>query len=348
MPEDGGRAGEAVVFVVPEGRPPSGGDLYNRFLLQGLRKLGCRFERTTLAAFRARTWPPGTEAWVDSLYIPDLAAAGPVLLDARPYFIIHSLPSADPGLAPEEAGRLREAEDLLLPRAAGFLVTGAAAAGALRDRGLAAPILRVPPAPCVLPSGPLRPPPVFSGLIVSSLIRGKGVPDFLAEFGREVRAGDAFRIRIAGRTDIEPRTAAAALEAVSAHPLLRDRIVHLGFVPNEDLGREYERSSALISPSSIETFGMAFHDARAFGLPLLAVRAAYSEPLVEPGWTGLLFGSAAELAEGVLGLVRDPERARRLAASAASARPAATSTWTGAARSFLSQRAGYGIVSSRS
>jgi hypothetical protein len=89
---------------------------------------------------------------------------------------------------------------------------------------------------------------------------------------------------------------------------------------------------------------MAFHEARLFGLPILAVRAPYSEPFIEPGRTGLLFGTAAELAGGTLELVREPGRVRELAAGAASARPARSGTWTEAARSFLKQREGYAIV----
>lgn len=331
--------GRPALFVVPEGHPPSGGDLYNRFLLDALRALGFRFETTTLRRLAPRLYPSGTEFWVDSLYIPALGERNPFRPEDRIFFIIHSLPSGDPGLTEEAAERLRRAEDWLFPGASGFLVTGTWTAEVLSGRGLGeVPTLIVPPAPSVLPKGPPAPPPVFTGLIVSSLIRGKGVPEFLAALGREVRADDVFAIGVAGRTDIEPETAATALAAVAAHPLLRKSVRHLGFVANEDLGEEYERSSALICPSACETFGMAFHEARIFGLPILAVRAPYSEPFVEAGCTGLLCETAGELAERTLEIVRDPERLRELAAGAARARPATMYTWADAARSFLRQR----------
>ena len=211
--------------------------------------------------------------------------------------------------------------------------------GVLNGRGFGGvPILVVEPAPCVLPKGPPAPPLRFTGLIVASLIRGKGVPEFIEALGREVRGGDDFAIRIAGRTDIEPWTAVASLEAVSSHPLLKRSVRHLGFVPYEDLGAEYEKSSVLISPSASETFGIAFHEARIFGLPILAVRAPYSEPFVEHGRTGLLFETAAELAGGTLELVREPGRVKELAEGAARARPPAVYTWADAARSFFKQR----------
>lgn len=332
----------AVTFVIPPGRPPSGGDLYNRFLLKALRATGFAFESTTLPRLEAemKAGGAGGEFWVDSLYIPALAMRWPFGPRDRVFFVIHSLPSADPGLPPEKAAELRRAEDRLFAGARGFLVTGPWMRGILEARGRrGVPILLVPPASCVPAEGPLIAPEVFTGLIVSSLIRGKGVPEFLGELGREVRAGDAFAVRIAGRTDIEPETAAACLEAVSAHPLLRRHVRHLGFIPYEDLGDEYRRSSVLISPSSSESFGMAFHEARAFGLPVLAVRAPYSEPFIEEGRTGLLFESAAELAGGTLELVRDPGRARELAKGAAAARPVSKAGWDDAALAFLTQRA---------
>lgn len=331
--------GRPALFVVPEGHPPSGGDLYNRFLLNALRAAGSGFETTTLQRLAPRLYPSGTQFWVDSLYIPALGERNPFRPDDRVFFIIHSLPSGDPGLTEEAAERLRRAEDWLFPGASGFLVTGTWTAEALSGRGLGeVPILIVPPAPCVLPKGPPAAPPVFTGLVVSSLIRGKGVPEFLAALGREVRADDVFAVRIAGRTDIEPKTAAACLVAVAAHPLLRKSVRHLGFVPYEDLGEEYERSSALICPSACETFGMAFHEARIFGLPILAVRAPYSEPFVEAGRTGLLCETAGELAAETLELVREPGRVRELAEGAARARPSEAYTWADAARSFLKQR----------
>jgi len=331
--------GRRVLFVIPEGRPPSGGDLYNRFLLKALKGAGFRFDVTRLGRLREELSRTGTELWVDSLYIAALEGSDPFRPDDRVFFVVHSLPSADPGISPARAETLREIEDRLFARAAGFLVTGPMTHRVLEKRGFGGvPILTVPPAPCVLPAGPPVAPPVFTGFIVSSLIRGKGVAAFVEALGREVLESDLFTVRIAGRTDIEPETAAACLGMIESHPLLRRTVRHLGFIPYEDLGGEYGRSSVLISPSMSESFGMAFHEARAFGLPILAVRAPYSEPFIDDGRNGLLFESPAELAGGVLDLVRDPERVRELAAGAALSRPSASYTWDDAARSFLKQR----------
>lgn len=338
-----------VVFVVPPGRPPSGGDLYNRFLLNALATEGFRFETAALEGPGLAAFESSDEIWVDSLYIPRLTDRdhGPAGSRQRLFLIVHSLPSEDPGIPPGQAAERREAEDRLFAEISGCLATGAPTRGRLLARGFAAgPILLVPPAPCVLPKGPPGAPALFTGLIVSSLIRGKGVPDFLDALAREVRPDDGFVLRIAGRTDIEPETAEACLRMVAAHPLLRERVTHLGHLALDDLGREYERSSAFISPSPCEGYGMAFHEARIFGLPVLARRAPYSEPLIEPGRTGYLFDSAAALARGMLDLVHKPERMERLGAAARERPESAAYTWRDAARSFLSQCEACGIVPS--
>ncbi|HSA96431.1 MAG TPA: hypothetical protein VLJ16_10280, partial [Acidobacteriota bacterium] len=226
-----------VLFVVPAGRPPSGGDLYNGFLLRALKEEGFAVERTTLARLAAGRPAPETELWVDSLYIPAVASAVPCGPRHRVFFIIHSLPSEDPGKTRREAAKLREAEDRAFRGASGFLVTGPRTGEVLKARGYVdLPVIFVPPAPCVLPKGRLEAPKIFTGLIISSLIRGKGVPAFLEALGRAIRPDDLLRIRVAGRVDIEPETAAACLGATNAHPLLRRRVTHLGFVRPEKLG----------------------------------------------------------------------------------------------------------------
>ena len=148
-----------IVFVVPPGRPPSGGDLYNRFLLRALGAEGFPVETTTLAGLVTGAYPPRTEFWVDSLYIRELAAADPFRPEDRVFFIIHSLPSVDPGISPGAAEKLRRAEDRLFARASGFLVTGPRTADALRERGFAAKAHPHRPAgPVCLAEGPARGP----------------------------------------------------------------------------------------------------------------------------------------------------------------------------------------------
>jgi glycosyltransferase involved in cell wall biosynthesis len=143
---------------------------------------------------------------------------------------------------------------------------------------------------------------------VSNLVRTKGVFEFLTRLGDRLAPGDEFRIRIAGRTDIEPAHAMACLRAIDTHVGLRGRVEFLGPVSLRRMKGLYERSSVFITASSLETFGMAAHEARAFGLPILGLRAPYLEDLVENGRTGSLGDTVEDLAVGALALIRAPER----------------------------------------
>jgi glycosyltransferase involved in cell wall biosynthesis len=71
----------------------------------------------------------------------------------------------------------------------------------------------------------------------------------------------------------------------------------------------------LVCPSIREPFGMVLVEAMAAGRPVIASDSGGPPEIVEHGESGLLFktGDAAELAEAVLRLLRDPALAARLA-----------------------------------
>ncbi len=94
----------------------------------------------------------------------------------------------------------------------GFLVTSPFTKDVLVRRKLVSkPILVVPPALCLSPSGKKTEAAGFRGLMVSNLIRRKGILEFLEEPGRRLLRGDRFGIKVAGRFDIEPCYAEACL-----------------------------------------------------------------------------------------------------------------------------------------
>jgi glycosyltransferase involved in cell wall biosynthesis len=83
----------------------------------------------------------------------------------------------------------------------------------------------------------------------------------------------------------------------------------------------------------METFGIALQEARALGLPILALRRGNAEEHVEPGKNGFLVDSLDELAERFLALSRD---ANELAALVARARAAAgAESWDEVVERFL-------------
>ncbi|HEX6763881.1 MAG TPA: glycosyltransferase, partial [Polyangiaceae bacterium] len=90
------------------------------------------------------------------------------------------------------------------------------------------------------------------------------------------------------------------------------------------------------SASAMETFGMAVHEARAHGLPVLALDGGYVRNAFSDGEDGVLCSSIAELAGTLVELSRD-EPAMKSLFDRAQASRRATRTWTTAAKEFLTE-----------
>jgi glycosyltransferase involved in cell wall biosynthesis len=75
----------------------------------------------------------------------------------------------------------------------------------------------------------------------------------------------------------------------------------------------YDEASVFVMPSLFEPFGTVFVEAMARGLPCIGADCCAMPELIQPGRTGLLVapGDAGELAEALIVLLSDPERAER-------------------------------------
>ncbi|MEW5900793.1 MAG: glycosyltransferase [Acidobacteriota bacterium] len=330
-----------MIFVVPESHAqPCGGNLYNQLLLQALKKKGLRIQALSVGrALSGMKKAPVRSCWVDSLCLNEL---GHFLKlqgkEQKIYAVIHDLPSFEPGLSPSERRRREARENELLGRVSGFLVTSPWTRSVLAKRHLGRkPILVVPPAPAVLPSRPHRVGREFAGLMISNLIRRKGVLEFLDCLGRQVKKSDLFTLVIAGRSDIEPDYARRCLNLMVKHPCLKDKVKFLGALRPAQVKRCYESSSVFISSSRLETFGMAIQEARAFGLPVLALEAGYVRHHFSPLRRGLLFRSIPALARACAGYIRNPHGLEALNKTARLSIPRGTYTWEDAAQLFLDQ-----------
>lgn len=329
------------VFVLPEDHAsPSGGNLYNHFLLRALRDEGLSFETADLheALNHAQRGAPGVY-WVDSLY---LSCIDELVMKRSPgqdiFFIVHHLPSLEPTRDEQVVTSSEAQEQDILAQMTGFLVTSHFTKEVLVRRKLVSkPILVVPPALCLSPSGKKTEAAGFRGLMVSNLIRRKGILEFLEELGRRLSRGDRFKIQVAGRFDIEPCYAEACVGIVEDHPLLRRSITFLGALGLEKLRDLYEESTIFISSSRMETYGMSVHEAKSFGLPVLAFEAGFIRSHIIPGKNGYLYGSISELAEACIEFIRRPHKVEQLRSRAYRFRTLETYTWKDAARLFLKQ-----------
>ena len=95
---------------------------------------------------------------------------------------------------------------------------------------------------------------------------------------------------------------------------MADRVLFVGFIPNEDLPRWYREADLLVLPSVYETFGMPLVEAMASGTPVLATRTGGIPEVVEDGRTGILVepGSPAQLAQGIRKVINNDGLLRQM------------------------------------
>jgi sugar transferase (PEP-CTERM/EpsH1 system associated) len=107
----------------------------------------------------------------------------------------------------------------------------------------------------------------------------------------------------------------ARLEALAGELGLGGHVHFLGM--RSDVRELLGAADLFVLSSLTEGISLTLLEAMAAGLPVVATEVGGNREVVVPGETGLLVpaGSPAALAEALLALVRDPERARRMGAA---------------------------------
>jgi phosphatidyl-myo-inositol alpha-mannosyltransferase len=143
----------------------------------------------------------------------------------------------------------------------------------------------------------------------------KGLAVLLAAFGILGPQRPGLRLLIAGPGDAEE-----ALEKVP--PALRDRVVLLGQVSEEDKVRVYHSVDVFCAPNTGgESFGIVLAEAMAAGAPIVASDLDAFRMVLRGGEAGELFatGDPDALAQAAAGLLDDPARRAELSAAARNA-----------------------------
>jgi len=157
----------------------------------------------------------------------------------------------------------------------------------------------------------------------------KGLGVLLAAFGILGPQRPGLRLLIAGPGDAEE-----AMEKVP--PALRDRVVLLGQVSEEDKVRVYHSVDVFCAPNTGgESFGIVLAEAMAAGAPIVASDLDAFRMVLRGGEAGELFatGDPDALAQAAARLLDDP--ARRAELSAAARRAVRAFDWPAVAREVV-------------
>jgi glycosyltransferase involved in cell wall biosynthesis len=206
------------------------------------------------------------------------------------------------------------------------------------EHGLDAARVRAIEPGCDVPAFAGPPPDLRGGrrlaaLCVANWLPGKGILELAAAVAR--LEPDRMTLHLVGRDDVDTSYTAAVRSRLAARDL-RDRVVVHGAVAHDRVGALYAGADIFVLPSAGETYGTAFGEALAAGLPVVAWATGNVIQLVTDGADGMLIppGDVDALSAALDQLASDDARRAQLAAGARS-RGSALPTWTETAAAFF-------------
>jgi glycosyltransferase involved in cell wall biosynthesis len=151
--------------------------------------------------------------------------------------------------------------------------------------------------------------------IVSRFCAEKGFDVFFAAAARVVARFPAARFLIVGGAVLQSDDYAERIHQLVRDLALGPRTIMTGF--RDDVERLIACMDVLVSASTHESFGLTLAEAGACGRPVVATRSGGPAEIVVDGETGLLVpvGDSAVLADAVISLLADPERASAMGAA---------------------------------
>ncbi|HEY7671321.1 MAG TPA: glycosyltransferase family 4 protein [Gammaproteobacteria bacterium] len=307
----------AVDLVVPGDIDTiTGGYIYDRRILAGLTELGWvarvhslhasfpepTHEALAVAAAVFAGLPGGATVVIDGLALAGLKdILPPHITRLRLVALIHHPLAYETGLTRERAAQLEAAESAALARVHRVIVTSAWTKRVLETFGVGAVRISVvepgtDPAPLHRP----HPGAPLELLCVASLTKRKGHAVLFDALGK--LKGRPWHLTCAGSLTRDPELV-ASLRAQIERLGLRDRVTFLGELAPEKLGELYARADIFVLASYLEGYGMAFAEALARGIPIVATSGgaiastvpAAASRLVPPGDVAALAAALAEL-----------------------------------------------------
>ncbi len=321
----------SVVFLVPGPiETPTGGYVYDRRIIEGLRHLGWAVELRRLDD----SFPHPTPAALDHAAgeLARVRNGGVVLVDGLAY-------GAMPDLAEQESSRLRLAALVHLPLAADIGLDRYESARVAVDerRSLAAASLVIVTGTATLPMLEKYALPAGRKVVVEPgtdrvpLARGSGGDDVHMLCVATLHPGKGhetlfralaalphrhWHLTCAGSVVRDPATA-ARLETLLRDLQLDAHVTMVGELDSASLAEWYDRSDVFVLATLQETYGMAVAEALARGLPVVATTTGASPSLVGDAAGLLVPPGDVDALSGALGRVIDDRALRaRLSAGA--------------------------------
>jgi glycosyltransferase involved in cell wall biosynthesis len=336
----------ALVFVVP-GRLDqlTGGYLYDRHIVEGLGARGRAVKVVELAPKADGAvftgFADGATVVVDGLALYSLEQV--IITQAhrlRLVAFVHHPLADETGLSPAEIEQAARLEAALLPSFRGVLCPSRVTAASLERYGVSSDRIAIVPPGTAKPTAyrRLRRGRSRALLCVASLVPRKGhgvLVDALARIRRL-----EWTLLCIGSLDRNSATTRSVRRKISAAGFDR-RITLAGEWQPALLTRAYRAADVFVLPSFHEGYGMAYAEAMAHGLPVIATTAG-ATPETVPRQAGLLVqpGDPTALARALQRVIVEPALAMRLAAGAraAGARlpewPETTAEWAKAVDRF--------------
>ena len=237
----------------------------------------------------------------------------------RLFALVHHPLPEETGVPRAAAEHLARLEAAALQRCRGVVCPSPRTAAAVRAYGIPCDRIFVIPPGTAKPDRPLRSRrrAVRSLLCVASVIPRKAHRVLVAALA-SIRDLD-WQMLCIGSLDRDPRTARLIRQMISA-ARLGGRITLAGEQPPRMVMRAYRAADLFVLPSLHEGYGMAFAEAMAHGLPIVAT-AAGAIPDTVPREAGLLVrpGDAEALARALRRVIAEPALGVRLAAGSRAA-----------------------------
>ena len=339
-----------AAFAVPgDLATPTGGYAYDRRMIAELERLGWQIDVVNLgdgfprpsdaqrAAALARLMdiPSGRAVVIDGLALGVLPEEAKQVAVAHPLVaLVHHPLALESGLSAAQAADMRASERAALASAKRVIVTSPATARALvADYGVPEDRIVV-----ALPGNdPVRlATPNTSGavrlLAIGSIVPRKGFDILIAALATLTDL--PWHLTIAGDRTRNAK-ASAQLDADIGRFNLAGRITVLGAVSDEKIVDLYENADLFALASRHEGYGMAFSEAIACGVPVIATTAG-AIPETVPGEAGVLVppDNIDAFAAALRRLIANPGERERLAAGACEA-ARKLPTWQASAKVFF-------------